>query len=152
VAVHVFQSTQTLSTSLGRAWEFLVDPRNLARITPPALGFAVVGDLPERIHRGLILEYRVRFLFALRLRGVAEITEVEEGKSFVDVQRVGPYRSWRHAHLLRDLGRDRVEIRDEITYEPPLGWLGELLHPLLIAPRLRKIFAGRAKTMAEIFP
>ena len=129
MALHFFQSTQTLSANLGGAWEFLADPRNLARITPPSLGFTVVGELPNRIQVGLLLEYRVRFLFGLHLRGVAEITEIVEGKSFVDVQRMGPYRSWRHAHLLCDRGEGRVEMRDEITYEPPLGWLANCFIP-----------------------
>jgi hypothetical protein len=47
----------------------------------------------------------------------------------------------------RVLSFERVEggtlLRDVITFEPPFGWVGRALAPLIIMPRLRKLFAYR---------
>jgi ligand-binding SRPBCC domain-containing protein len=61
---------------------------------------------------------------------------------FEDVQVSGPFKSWRHRHIIERhaLG---ATLRDEIEYEPPLGWLGRLAAPLLIIPRLRRLFEYR---------
>jgi hypothetical protein len=42
-------------------------------------------------------------------------------------------------------------LRDEIRYAPPLGWLGRRIDPLLIRPRLRRMFEHRhAVTRREV--
>ena len=151
MAVHVFRRTQVISATVESAWEFFSDPRNLARITPPALDFTVLSELPERVHPGLMIEYRVRPLLGIPVRWLTEITHVEEGKFFVDEQRIGPYRIWHHEHRFTALPDGRVEIADRVTYVLPFGPLGNLAHPFLVAPQLEKIFAFREKAVARIF-
>jgi ligand-binding SRPBCC domain-containing protein len=34
-------------------------------------------------------------------------------------------------------------LRDEIEYEPPFGFMGRLAEPLLVRPRLEKLFDYR---------
>ena len=145
--IRTLQSSQILRTSLERAWDFFSDPRNLARITPPELDFTVLTDLPERIHPGMMIEYRVRPLLGLPVRWLTEITHVEPGKFFVDEQRIGPYRIWHHEHHFRQIDAARIEVTDRITYVLPLSPLGDLVHPFLVRPQLRKIFAYREKAV-----
>lgn len=152
MAIHTLHRTAVLQTTLESAWTFFTNPRNLARITPPELGFQIVTDVPERIYAGLMIEYRVRPLLGIPLTWLTEITQVRDREYFVDEQRRGPYALWHHEHWFRALPDGNVEMEDRITYAPPLGPLGTLVHPWLIRPQLERIFAHRARVMAELFP
>ena len=61
---------------------------------------------------------------------------------FEDVQVEGPFRRWRHLHIIKPHQAGAV-LRDEIEYEPPLGFVGRLAAPLIIVPRLEKVFEYR---------
>lgn len=113
--IHVLQSSQTIRTSLDRAWDFFSNPRNLSRITPPALDFTILTALPERIHPGMMIEYRVRPLLGIPVRWLTEITHVETGKLFVDEQRIGLYRIWHHEHHFKPLDAGQIEMTDRVA-------------------------------------
>ena len=64
--------------------------------------------------------------------------------------RRGPFARWHHKHLFLDHAEGCL-LRDEIDYAPPLGWLGRLVDPLLVRPRLRRMFTYRhAVTRREV--
>ena len=151
MAIHTLQSRQVLKASLQQAWDFFSSPRNLARITPPEMGFSILSELPERMFAGMMIEYKVTPLFGIPLTWLTEISHVKEREFFVDEQRVGPYALWHHEHHFRDLGDGRVEMHDQVTYVPPFGVLGELVHPFIIKPQLDRIFAYRDKAVNELF-
>lgn len=153
MAVHTFRSRQVITASRSAAWRFFSDPRNLARITPPSLGFEITTpDLPDHIYPGLMIAYRVRPLFRVPLTWLTEITHVDEGVRFIDEQRLGPYAIWHHEHAFRELSPTRVELEDRITYALPFGQLGDLAHPWLVRPQLQQIFAFRERAVREVFP
>lgn len=152
MAVYTLRRTQIISATLQECWAFFSDARNLARITPPSLGFEVLTELPPEVYPGLMIEYRVRPLFGIPMTWVSEITHVRAPHSFVDDQRVGPYSLWHHEHSYRELGDGRVECTDLVHYAPPFGPLGALMHPWLIAPRLAEIFDYRTQVLGEVFP
>ena len=149
--IHVLETSQIIQASLGRAWDFFSDPRNLAKITPPELDFTILTALPERVYQGMMIEYRVRPLLGIPVRWVTEITHVEPEKRFVDEQRIGPYRIWHHEHHFKQLDGERIEMRDRVTYVLPFSPLGDLVHPFLVKPQLAKIFACREKAVHELF-
>ena len=149
--IHVLESIQIIPATIKRAWDFFSDPRNLAKITPPELDFTVLTALPERVHPGMMIQYRVRPLFGIPVRWLTEITPVEEGKLFVDEQRIGPCRIWHHEHHFKQLDGGRTEITDRVTCVLPFGLLGELVHPVLVKPQLAKILAHREKAVREFF-
>lgn len=151
--IHTLHTKQRITATLDQAWGFFSNPRNLSRITPPDMGFTVTtADLPERIHAGMMIAYRVRPLLGLPLTWLTEITQVREMAFFVDEQRVGPYAVWHHEHAFREVGGGQVEIEDRVTYVLPFGWLGEAVHPWLVKPQLARIFAYREKAVREVFP
>ena len=134
------ETVQRLPVSVADAWDFFSDASNLARITPPDLGFEVTSELPERVYAGLIITYRVRPLLGISVTWVTEISHVQEHELFVDEQRFGPYRFWHHQHLFRAVDGG-VEMRDIVHYALPPG--GGLARRWLVAPRLREIFDYR---------
>jgi ligand-binding SRPBCC domain-containing protein len=149
--IHVLRSTQSFPATLEECWAFFSDPRNLAQITPPALDFQVLGDVPPAIYPGLLIQYRVRPLLGVPVTWLTEITHVETSRRFIDEQRVGPYALWHHEHTFTEREDGRTEIRDVVHYVLPLGWLGNLAHPFVVAPTLRKIFAFREKAVRARF-
>lgn len=149
--VHTLLRTQIIHTTLDEAWKFFSNPHNLARITPPSLDFRTLTEVPDEIYSGLMIRYRVRPLFSIPMEWLTEITHVVPRQMFVDEQRSGPYRIWHHEHHFRDLGDGRIEMLDRVTYQLPFGWLGNLAHPILVAPQVKKIFDHRIKAVDEIF-
>jgi len=149
--IHVLRTSQIIHSTIERAWDFFSDPRNLSRITPPELDFKVLTTLPERVHPGMMIEYRVRPVFGIPVRWLTEITHVEEGRFFVDEQRIGPYRIWHHEHHFKPLDSGRIELSDKVTYVLPFSPLGDLVHPFLVKPQLAKIFAFREQAVGALF-
>lgn len=153
MAVHTLFHQQIIPAPLPEVWAFFSNPRNLSRITPPGMGFSTEEkDLPDAIRPGLMIMHRLRPLLGIPMTWLTEITHVVEGRRFVDEQRVGPYAVWHHEHDFEDLGDGRTQTTDRVTYVMPFGPLGELVHPWLVAPELKRVFAHREKAMREIFP
>lgn len=151
--IHTLHRKQVLPTTRAEAWEFFSNPRNLARITPPSLDFQILTpDLPDEIYAGMMIQYRVRPLLGIPMTWLTEITQVQNGFSFVDEQRVGPYSIWHHEHQFRDIGAGQVEIEDRVTYTLPFGWLSEPIHALIVRDQLAAIFDYRTTAVTELYP
>jgi len=48
-----FETAQLIAAPLDEAWAFFPDPRNLAAITPPDMGFEVTSPVPDHLYPGL---------------------------------------------------------------------------------------------------
>lgn len=142
--------TQKLPLSVNEAWDFFSNPRNLALITPPSLGFKVTSDVPPKMYQGMIVTYTVTPLLNYPVRWVTEITHVDEGRMFVDEQRFGPYKFWHHQHIFEET-EGGVEMTDLIHYALPFGPLGRIAHSLIVKRQLDEIFDFRRKYLEEKF-
>jgi len=67
---------------------------------------------------------------------------------FEDVQISGPFASWRHQHIVEP-HKDGAILRDEIEFEPPLWIFGRIAAPLVITPKIEKMFAYRHEVTRE---
>ncbi|MGB8507915.1 MAG: SRPBCC family protein, partial [Pyrinomonadaceae bacterium] len=76
------------------------------------------------------------------VRWVARHTAYDPPRMFEDVQVSGPFKSWRHRHIITQHAAGAT-LRDEIEFEPPMGLPGRLAAPLLVLPRLRRMFDYR---------
>jgi ligand-binding SRPBCC domain-containing protein len=131
----------------GRVFAFHELPDALARLTPPWERTRVVSAAPDlRVGSRAVVETR---LFGLvPVRWVAEHTAYDPPRMFEDVQLRGPFRSWVHTHRVLPHENGSL-LRDEIDFEPPLWALGKLAAPLLIEPRLRRLFDYRHRVTRE---
>ena len=143
--------TQTLPVEQSVLWNFVSVPQNLNEITPPDMSFEIVGDLPERTFPGLLLEYRVKIPFLGKTTWLTEIKYVEEGVSFVDEQRVGPYKLWIHTHRL-EMVKGGTKMTDDIRYQLPFGLFGSIAHAFFVGRTLRRIFNYRREKLDELYP
>ena len=149
--VHKLIQTQTLPVEQSVLWNFVSVPQNLNEITPPDMAFQIVGEPPDRAKPGLLLEYRVKIPFLGWTPWLTEIKYVEEGVSFMDEQRVGPYKLWLHVHRLETV-EEGTKMTDEIRYQMPFGLLGSIAHVLFVRRTLRRIFDYRRQKLDELFP
>jgi ligand-binding SRPBCC domain-containing protein len=148
--IYTLHKKQQLPISLHTAWEFLSNPKNLKVITPDYMSFNIVSDIDRPLYTGQIIQYIVTPLLGIKTQWVSEITHIEEKKYFVDEQMYGPYALWHHKHFVKEIPGG-VELEDIIDYKVPLGWLGQLVHPFLVKPKLEEIFNYRQEKLLELF-
>ena len=148
--IYTLHKTQKLPISVDEAWEFLSDPKNLKIITPAKMSFDIISGADRPIYAGQILQYKVTPIMGIRTKWVSEIKSIVPKKYFVDEQLYGPYSLWHHKHFIREI-EGGVEMEDIIDYKIPLGILGQMIHPLLVKPRLEEIFNYRQKKLVELF-
>lgn len=140
---------QVVPRSLDEVFSFFSRAENLEQITPDWLNFNVLSVTPEPIRQGTLIRYRLR-LHRLPLRWTSEITEWDPPHKFVDVQRHGPYKLWRHTHHFFAEGKN-TRIRDEVLYALPFGPLGVLAHWLTVRRDVERIFAFRQAKIRALF-
>lgn len=130
-----------------RVFRFHELPDALQRLTPPWESAHIVQPAPDlKIGSRAIIETRI--LGLIPVRWVAEHTEYDPPHMFTDVQVEGPFRRWRHRHIIKPHQAGAV-LRDEIEYELPLGFIGQLAAPFIIVPRLEKVFEYRHRVTRE---
>jgi len=141
---------QFIPAPIERVWAYFATPANLNEMTPPDLDFEIVCGGEPPMYEGQIIEYRVRFLPFVRSLWLTEIVHVTECCSFVDEQRLGPYRFWYHEHLFEPV-EGGVQMTDRLTYALLFGVLGDLVHALWVRRKLEHIFDFRRQKVAQIF-
>lgn len=146
---HRLHASQVVQRPIDEVFAFFSRPENLARITPPAMGFDRLTDDAE-MRSGLEIDYRIRPLLGIPMRWRTRIDSYDPPTSFSDVQLRGPYRRWEHRHTFREVAGGTL-IEDDVTYELPLGLLGALAHRLVVRSQLLEIFQHRARTIEAIF-
>ena len=102
------------------------------------------------MYAGQIINYKVSVFPLLRLRWVTEITHVQEPDYFTDEQRFGPYILWHHKHHFKHVSGG-VEMRDEVDYALPFGFLGRLAHWLFVGREVNGIFDHREAVLENYF-
>jgi len=141
---------QNLPISLDLAWDFLSNPNNLKTITPDYMGFHILSGADRPMFSGQIIQYVVTPIFNIKTKWITEITHVTHKHYFVDEQRFGPYALWHHKHFIKEIDGG-IEMEDLIDYKLPFGVLGELIHPILVKPKLEEIFNYRTQKLEELF-
>jgi ligand-binding SRPBCC domain-containing protein len=148
--MYQLKSKQFVKTDMATCWDFFSDPKNLSKITPQSMGFIVRTELPDKMYEGLMIEYTVRPILGIPMNWITEIKTVKNHSFFVDEQRKGPYRIWHHEHHFKEV-EGGVEMTDIVSYELPLGFLGRLMHPILVKNKLKEIFDYRRQKVDELF-
>ncbi len=148
--IYQLHTTQKLPISVDEAWNFLSDPKNLKRITPDYMGFKIISGDDRDMYPGQIIEYIVTPVLGIPTKWVTEITHVVDRQFFVDEQRFGPYALWHHKHFIKPI-QGGVIMEDIVHYKLPFGILGQLVHPIIVKPKLNQIFKHRERTLIELF-
>jgi ligand-binding SRPBCC domain-containing protein len=147
MAVSVFVKESLIRATPERVFAFHEQPNALALLTPPWERTRVISQARiSEIGSRAVVETR---LFRLvPVRWIARHVAYDPPRSFEDVQERGPFRRWRHRHVVLPHA-EGATLRDEIDYEPPFGFLGRLAEPFLVRPRLEKLFGHRHRVTRE---
>jgi ligand-binding SRPBCC domain-containing protein len=149
--MHKLEKVQRLPIDIKTAWDFFSSPKNLSKITPSYMGFNITSELKnEKMYPGLIITYIVKPILGIPLTWVTEITEISEGKYFIDEQRVGPYKIWHHEHHFREI-EGGVEMRDLLYYRLPFGFIGKIINSLFVKKKVNGIFDYRTEVLEKMF-
>ena len=142
-----FDDVLTVPRPPAEVFEFFLDPANLIRVSPPELHMRLVQG-PRRLQLGSIIVLQGR-RWGVPQRVVSEITAFEPAASFVDEQRQGPFRRWRHTHRFETVP-EGTRIIDHIDYEPPGGLLGLVATPHMLERDLTWVYAYRCEKLREL--
>lgn len=148
--VHVYrlERSQVVAAELSEVFEFFSAARNLERLTPSWLRFAVLTPEPIELREGTLIDYRLR-LHGLPMRWRTRIESWEPPNAFEDRQLRGPYALWHHRHEFAPVPGGTL-MRDIVHYRLPLGRVGRLVHALIVARDLRRIFDYRHNAVTAL--
>ena len=136
-----FVKESIIRASPEHVFEFHEQPDVLRLLMPPWENARVIQSAGiSQVGAQAIIETKV--FGPIAVRWIAEHTVYDPPHLFEDVQVKGPFRSWRHRHVVEPHANGAI-LRDEIDYEPPFGFLGRAVAPILIQRRLEKLFNYR---------
>ena len=119
------------------------------RLLQPPWETMEIFQLPESLEVGTQVRLRTR-VGPLWVDILAEHVAYKRNVYFEDVMLKGPFAKWHHKHIFQEHA-DGCLLRDEVDYEPPLGVLGRIGDPLVIRPRLKRLFKFRHEvTCSEV--
>jgi len=148
--IYTLHKKQKLPISVDTAWAFLSDPKNLKVITPDYMSFNILSGADRPMYAGQIIQYIVTPVLGIKTKWVTEITHIVDKHYFVDEQRFGPYALWHHKHFIKEI-EGGVEMEDIIDYKVPFGFIGRLVQPFLVQPKLNEIFEYRKEKLENLF-
>jgi ligand-binding SRPBCC domain-containing protein len=104
------------------------------------------------MHNVLTILYEIKIPLFGRKRWLTEIKHIREGVSFVDEQRIGPYKLWYHYHEIESIDATHTRMLDRVHYRLPLEPFSLPVHELWVKKMLSDIFDYRSAKLTEIFP
>jgi len=136
-----FVQESVINASPERVFSFHELPDAFAMLVPPWEDAKVIqkADISVIGSRATI---EMKILGLIPTRWVAEHTAYDPPRMFEDIQISGPFKSWRHRHIIEP-HPDGAVLRDEIDFEPPMSFIGDLAAPLFILPKIEKMFEYR---------
>jgi ligand-binding SRPBCC domain-containing protein len=148
----IYQLNKSIELPISKeeAWSFLSDPGNLQKLMPKDMGFDIISGADRKAYAGQLIEYNVVPFKGFKTKWVTEITHVQKPDYFVDIQLYGPYKLWHHKHFIHEI-EGGVRIEDIVHYRVPFGFLGRLMHPVVVKPKLEEIFKIRTEKMHALF-
>jgi ligand-binding SRPBCC domain-containing protein len=145
--IRKFESELWLPRPLEEVFKFFSDAANLDLLTPPWVNFRIVTPSPIAMHRGALIDYRLR-VRGMPIRWRTRIIEWNPPHRFVDEQLHGPYRQWHHEHEFQSKDGGTL-VRDRVRYAV---WFDFLVHRFVVRPDVERIFAFRQQKLRELFP
>jgi len=133
---------QALTISRQEAWDFFSSPHYLNEITPDFFNVEITSKVPEKIYAGLMISYRMTAVGGIPMPWLSDVSHCEEPYRFVYQQAVGPFKFWSHEVRLSEED-GHIVMEDIVFYAMPFGWLGQLMHAVLVGKKLQNIFDTR---------
>ncbi len=147
---YYIKKSQKIPLGINAAWNFFSKPDNLKKIMPEGTRFITTPLNGMPLYAGQIINYKLKTRFGFTIDWVSEIVEVEERKYFIDEQRKGPFKYWRHQHFFIELPGG-IMMTDIIQYQCRLGRAAGLVNALYFKKRVNQIYDYRAQQLVKLF-
>ena len=168
-----FITEQWVPFPVDRVFRFFADPLNLPRLMPawqdaridslelhnpelhnPELRAPEGAGLSRLAGRGsrILLSFRPVPLSPIRLRWLALIDDYAVNHHFCDLQVTGPFRYWRHCHLVnaeRHGEIDGTRVTDVVDYEWPGGPVSSAIDAFGGRLQIRQVFHYRQRQLVR---
>jgi ligand-binding SRPBCC domain-containing protein len=148
--IHNLHREQFLPISIEAAWNFFSAPENLDKLTPPEVKFETLSAQDKPLHHGMKIKYKLRPLMNIPVMWETLILGVDVPYKFIDKQLKGPYALWEHTHTFAAVNGG-VKITDDVIYALPFGFLGSLMHAIVVKKKLSQIFDFRRAALVRLF-
>ena len=142
-----FERTVEVAVSAQALWDWHAAAGAFERLMPPWQRLQVEA-LPEGLRTG------DGPVFSLRLGPFKRTWEahhewVEWPEVFIDVQRSGPFRHWRHEHRIQSLGESRSRLVDKVICSLPASLEGIPWVRRMATRELERLFSFRHQRMLQ---
>jgi ligand-binding SRPBCC domain-containing protein len=144
--MHLINTELWLPQPREKIFPFFADAQNLQSLTPDWLHFQVLTPGPILMQPGARIDYQLR-LHGFPVKWQSEITVWEPPHRFVDEQRRGPYKSWKHEHIFAERNGNTLVI-DRVLYAVRGG---AVMNFLFVQRDVNRIFDYRKKKLRELF-
>lgn len=142
---------QEFAAPLEEVWKFFTDSTNLKVLTPSKMKLKFMDEFDSPIiYEGMVIRYFVSPLFSIPMYWETEIIAVKERYYFIDIQKKGPFKSWKHTHQFEETPTG-VKMIDQVVYEMPLGKIGDMVHDFTVKKELQQMFQYRHMVCEKIF-
>jgi uncharacterized protein len=145
----ILTAEQWVNRPTSELFSFFSREENLEMLTPPFLGFKVLGKNTPEIEEGTLIRYRLR-VHGIPIGWTTRIEEWTPGARFIDRQLKGPYSLWHHTHTFEASG-DGTLMKDRVRFRLPLGLVGKLFGGWLVKKDVTAIFQFRRQTIEALF-
>ncbi|MBR8743838.1 SRPBCC family protein [Nocardiopsis sp. MG754419] len=136
--------TEDFDAPVERVFALILSQEGFLDAMPPGVE---VLSWPAPFEAGGVMDLRWGVAGRYPVRWTAVIDAYEEGRSFSDLQVRGPFRYWRHTHVVEARG-EGTRHTDVVEISTGLGPVGDLAAATAIrgafGPRLRRMHAALA--------
>lgn len=144
-----FRKESEVNAAPAEVFAWHEEPGAVERLTPPWEKVQMVKR-GESLRVGTQVIFRV-FTGPISQLWVAEHVAYDPPRLFADQQRQGPFAYWLHRHRFEPTERGTTLMIDDVEYELPLGWLGELVGGAFTRAKLQKMFDYRHQVVLQHF-
>lgn len=142
--MHHFTKSVELPVSVETAFAWHARPGAFHRLTPPWEPVEVI-DKQGTIRNGDTLVLRIKGF--VQQQWHARHEGYVENVQFQDRQEKGPFGHWFHSHKFESQGDSQARLTDEISYQLPMGQLGETFGSGFVKSKLDAMFAYRNRVL-----
>ena len=168
--MHTIRCVQWLPTDLDTLWDFYLQTKNFAKISPPSYDYEVETSDDRLKQNSTFTIVMIPKKFPLGrfnwMGSISYFKEEAEKRVFIDQQDKGPFAYWKHTHKFLaarksyasatsgkniEIGQPGTWVYDTVEYQLPLRALGEWANERFVKKQLQKFFSIRQQKLGEIF-
>ena len=123
-------------------WEWHTRDGAFDRLAPPWETIETISAPPDLSPGGTrVMKMKMG---PIKMKWVAEHTDMIEEELFADRMVRGPFKRWWHTHRFIKEKSDVTVIRDEVSYVIPMGFLGRLFGGRYVRKNIENMFTSRS--------